>query len=110
MKRSPLKGIKIVTQIVPNMILYNEKNPKDNVILRTRAVKTDLSKMDFLFSSDKKQEQEQKNIFSINITVVIYESDVHHSLLEYKIKFVEKDGAFKMFHSTEFIGDTLVIF
>ena len=91
-RQSPYKDVKIATQKVPNLILYNEKNPKDNVILRTRAVKTDLSKMDFLFSSDKKQEQ--KNIFSIKITVVIYESDVHHSLLEYKIKFVEKDGAF----------------
>lgn len=65
--------------------------------------------MDFLFSSNKKREEEDKNIFSINVTVVIYESDKHHSLLEHKIKFVEKDDVFLKFVGTELIGDTLVM-
>ena len=63
--------------------------------------------MDFLFSSGKKEEG--GNIFSINVTVVIYESDKHHSLLEHKIMFEEKDGVFLKFVGTELIGDTLVM-
>ena len=68
--------------------------------------------MDFLFSSDKKTVKDDKgvSIHSVNITIVIYESLLHHCLLQYKINFEEENGEFKCFRPVEFIGDTLVVF
>jgi len=46
--------------------------------------------IDFLISSSKKDEGD--GVFSVNITIIIYESDLHHCLLEYKITFKEESN------------------
>jgi hypothetical protein len=43
------------------------------------------------------------------MTIVVYESDMHHCLLEYKIFFEEKNKSIRLIRS-EIIGDSLVIF
>ena len=72
--------------------------------------------MDFLFSSSKK---EKDGIYNVNLTVIIYESDLHHCLLEYKIYFEEesfvnnnnkRQQRLKRFLKAELIGDSLIIF
>ena len=82
--------------------------------------------IDFIFSSSKKQEDNNKFtidtssfyskrkesdvVYSVNITIIIYETDLHHCLLEYKIYFVEQNGILEYFLKSELIGDSLVIF
>jgi len=82
--------------------------------------------IDFIFSSSKKKEdnhkftvdatcshskrEENDVVYSVNITIIIYETDLHHCLLEYKIYFVEQNSILKYFLKSELIGDSLVIF
>ena len=74
----------------------------------TRAEQIDNPIIDFLFTSPKKDEG--LGIKSINITIIIYETKLHHCLLEYKIKFKEMYGKLKNFVNVELIGDSLIIF
>lgn len=99
-------GIDIKTS--PNLILYNKNDPKNFISLITRAEQIENPLMDFLFSSTKKEYK--KGFFSVNITIIIYESELHHCLLEYKIHFEEKNGKLERFIQSELIGDSLVIF
>ena len=44
------------------------------------------------------------------MTIILYESNLHHCLLEYKIDFEIEDGQVKRFIGSELLGDTLVLF
>jgi len=76
-------GIDVKTS--PNLILYKKNDENNFVSLITREETPESHLMDFLFSSSKIDEG--RGVFSVNITIIIYESDFHHCLLEYKIYF-----------------------
>jgi hypothetical protein len=92
----------------PNLIFYNKNDKHDFISFVTRAEQIENPIMDFLFTSSQKSEG--YGIYSINITIIIYETKLHHCLLEYKIKFMEENGKFKNFVNAELIGDSLIIF
>jgi len=65
--------------------------------------------MDFLFSSSKKVEK--NGVCSVNLTLVHYESSLHHCLTEYKLRFEEdKNGDLERLIDAQIVGDTLVMF
>jgi len=109
-KRIPaFKGLKIGLQKVPNLIIYNAKNHDNKIKIRTKESNSDKHLMDFLFSSSKKAEG--NGVFSVNLTIVNYESGLHHCLTEYKLRFEEdKNGELERLIGAEIIGDTLVMF
>ena len=100
--------VEIDLKTSPNLILYNKDDKNDFVSFVTRAEQIENPMMDFLFTSSQKDEGH--GIYSINITIIIYETKLHHCLLEYKIKFMEENGKFKHFVKAELIGDSLIIF
>jgi hypothetical protein len=85
------KDVGIDIRTAPSLILYNVNDKTNFISLSTRAEQIETTTMDFLFSSSKKLENKKKGIFSVNITIIIYESSIHHCLLEYKITFKEKE-------------------
>ena len=80
-----LKGLKIGLSKIPHLILYNEKDPDNKIKLRTRTDNNDKHLMDYLFSSS--MHDEGNGVCSVNITIITYESELHHCLTYYKIKF-----------------------
>ena len=76
----------------------------------TRVEQHDGPIMDFLFSSSE-TECEEEDVYSINATIIIYESKDHHCLLEYRIKYRKTHNGVEFTDNTaELIGDSLVIF
>jgi hypothetical protein len=101
--------VEIDIKTSPNLILYNKNDKNDFISLVTRAEQTENPIMDFLFSSSKKEHG--YGLFSVNITIIIYETKLHHCLLEYRIYFEEdSNGKLHRFLKSELIGDSLIIF
>lgn len=80
----------------------------DYIELRARSLQTDSMPVDFVFSQHTKN-LEFSNEQECQIVIIIYESDIHHTLMHYRLFFETINGDTQFTRKPEFLGDTIVL-